>query len=125
MPKNCIVINVRVPRNALAPQVIRDNNPLPEGYIRWSLLSFVDYTSATATVYLGFYVNGELIPIVSALALAQNSVVSTPGFMTVPSDYIPAAWVTGGVAEDLLQFVAIGELLDAVPDKLSYPSTNK
>jgi hypothetical protein len=115
MPKNCIVINVQVPRNALAPQVIRDNNPLPEGYIRWSLLAFADFTTATATAYVGFFINGQLIPIASALALAQNSLLSMPGIMTLPSDYIPAAWVTGGVAADLLQFVAIGEVLDAIP----------
>ena len=122
MTRNCILVNVAVPRNADTPQVLRDNAVLPEGYIRWTALSFVDYTNPTTTAYVGFLVNGQLIPLASSLALAALAVLSLPGIFTVTNDYIPVAWVTGGVAADLLQFVAIGEVLRAVPEYAGNPT---
>lgn len=120
MKPNTIVINVRVPRSAAVQQVLRDNAPLPEGCIRWSFLGLVDFTNNTTTMYVGFVVDGQLIPIDSALALAAGSLLGTPAFMDVPSDYIPAGWLTGGVLADSLQFIAIGELINAVPGELGY-----
>lgn len=116
MKTRCVFIDVIVPRSADVTQLIHDTLPLPKGVIRWDRVALIPLSGALTVTRMGYYHNGTFTPIFSVTSVAANSQMSNLTCGVVTSEYVPAVTVQGGVLGDRIEFVAIGEYLDAVPD---------
>jgi hypothetical protein len=116
MKNKNIVIHFFVRRDASLTQVIYDKSRLPEGIIKWDNIMVMDITSALGITLLGFYMNGINIPVQGVKSIASGTPITLTNSIIVSSEYFPAVFAQGGGLNDLIEFTAIGTVLDAVPD---------